>query len=203
MTTIQVFDPALCCASGVCGVSVDQELVRFSADVEAIRKKGGTVERFNLSQEPLRFVQTALVAEILEREGEKALPIVLSGARILAKGHYPSREEMERELGLSPAPSHFTAAVAELVAIGAAVSARCDSCFRLHRDRAIALGVSAEEIAEAVRLAKKVRTTADEKFDRVAEGIFDGRSTGTPLPVVQTSGDEGLRPPSEGKTTCC
>ena len=31
MTTIQVFDPALCCSTGVCGVDVDQYLVGFAA----------------------------------------------------------------------------------------------------------------------------------------------------------------------------
>ena len=29
---IQIFDPALCCASGVCGTDVDQALVSFAAD---------------------------------------------------------------------------------------------------------------------------------------------------------------------------
>jgi hypothetical protein len=32
--SIQVFDPALCCSTGVCGVNVDQALVTFSADAD-------------------------------------------------------------------------------------------------------------------------------------------------------------------------
>ena len=38
MTTIQVFDPALCCSTGVCGVEVDQQLVGFSVDVDWARQ---------------------------------------------------------------------------------------------------------------------------------------------------------------------
>ncbi|MGL4932613.1 MAG: arsenic metallochaperone ArsD family protein, partial [Aeromonas sp.] len=33
MSVIQIFDPALCCASGVCGTEVEQQLVNFAADV--------------------------------------------------------------------------------------------------------------------------------------------------------------------------
>ncbi|WP_373507786.1 arsenic metallochaperone ArsD family protein, partial [Thiocapsa sp.] len=49
MTHIQVFDPALCCSTGVCGVDVDQALVGFSADVEWAKQNGARIERFNLA----------------------------------------------------------------------------------------------------------------------------------------------------------
>ena len=31
MTAVRVFDPAMCCSTGVCGPSVDPQLARFSA----------------------------------------------------------------------------------------------------------------------------------------------------------------------------
>ena len=46
MKTIQVFDPALCCSSGVCGVDVDPALSAFAADAEWARSQGAQVERF-------------------------------------------------------------------------------------------------------------------------------------------------------------
>ena len=49
MTTIQIFDPALCCSSGVCGTEVDQALVNFSADADWARQNGAHIERFNLA----------------------------------------------------------------------------------------------------------------------------------------------------------
>ena len=52
MTTIQVFDPALCCSTGVCGVEADQKLIDFAADVSWLKSQGGTIERFNLAQNP-------------------------------------------------------------------------------------------------------------------------------------------------------
>jgi hypothetical protein len=56
MTSIQVFDPALCCSTGVCGVEVDQQLVGFSADVDWAKQNGAQIERFNLAQQPLAFL---------------------------------------------------------------------------------------------------------------------------------------------------
>jgi len=55
MIKIQVFDPSLCCSTGVCGVDVDQQLVDFSADVDWAKRNGLTIQRFNLSQQPLAF----------------------------------------------------------------------------------------------------------------------------------------------------
>lgn len=50
MRQIQVFDPALCCSSGVCGTDVDQALVTFSGDVEWLKQQGATLHRYNLAQ---------------------------------------------------------------------------------------------------------------------------------------------------------
>ncbi len=33
MANIQIFDPTLCCSTGVCGVEVDQTLVRFARNL--------------------------------------------------------------------------------------------------------------------------------------------------------------------------
>jgi Arsenical resistance operon protein ArsD len=75
MTTIQVFDPALCCSTGVCGVDVDQELVGFSADVDWAKQNGVHIERFNLAQQPIASAENQLVKGYLERSGEGSLAV--------------------------------------------------------------------------------------------------------------------------------
>ena len=57
MKKIQVYDPALCCSTGVCGVDADQALISFSADVEWARQQGAQIERFNLAQQPIAWSQ--------------------------------------------------------------------------------------------------------------------------------------------------
>jgi AhpD family alkylhydroperoxidase len=57
------------------------------------------------------------------------------------------------------ATSYFTAQVAELVAIGAAIGANCEPCFKYHYDQARKLGVSDLDMRLAVDLAQKVKET--------------------------------------------
>ena len=96
MRSIQVFDPALCCSSGVCGVDVDQALVSFSADMDWAKQKGAAIERFNLAQQPLVFAQNAAVKGFLERSGEEALPLVLVDGEVALAGRYPNRQKLAR-----------------------------------------------------------------------------------------------------------
>jgi hypothetical protein len=111
-TLIRVFDPAMCCSTGVCGPSVDPDLARFAADIDWLQKQGVKVERFNLSQQPGAFAETAAVKEALTR-GLDVLPLVLVGDRVAVEGAYPSRETLAalagvvvRKLELAPAASN-------------------------------------------------------------------------------------------------
>lgn len=99
MKKVQVFDPALCCSSGVCGTDVDQALVTFSADVDWAKQNGLAVERFNLAQQPMAFADNAAVKGLLERSGEAALPITLVDGEVAFAGRYPTRDDLARWLG--------------------------------------------------------------------------------------------------------
>ena len=100
MKAIQVFDPVLCCSTGVCGVDVDQSLVNFSADVDWARAQGATVERFNLGQQPGAFADNPAVKGYLERSGAEGLPLVLVDGEVALAGRYPRRAELARWAGL-------------------------------------------------------------------------------------------------------
>jgi hypothetical protein len=77
MNRIQVFEPALCCATGVCGEDVDQSLVTFSADMDFVRSQGGEVSRYNLASEPLVFAETEAVKGFLQVVGSKGNTVKL------------------------------------------------------------------------------------------------------------------------------
>ena len=100
MPSIQIFDPALCCSTGVCGVEVDQNLVSFAADVDWAKQNGAQVERFNLAQQPLAFAENPTVKEFLERSGQEALPLVLVDGVVALAGRYPNRRELTRWAGI-------------------------------------------------------------------------------------------------------
>jgi len=101
MASVEVFDPAMCCSTGVCGPSVDPALVRFAADLEWLTSQGARVARATLSQQPERFVATEPVRVALAEQGEKALPAVVVDGRLCATGRYPGRAELAWWAGLA------------------------------------------------------------------------------------------------------
>ncbi len=98
--TIQVFDPALCCSTGVCGPEVDPKLVQFAADLDWIKSMGVLVQRHNLAQNPAAYVQQPSVLAVLMEKGEAALPLVLINGRPAVMGRYPGRKELAEFLHL-------------------------------------------------------------------------------------------------------
>jgi len=92
---LTVYDPAMCCSTGVCGAEVEPSLIRFAADLDWIGKQGVTVRRFNLAQEPGAFARQNQVRRALQEKGESALPLVIMEGRVLSSGRYPSREELK------------------------------------------------------------------------------------------------------------
>jgi len=96
MKTLFVFDPAMCCSSGVCGTDVDQALVTFSADVEWLKRHGITVQRYNLAQQPMAFVENTLAKSFLEHSGAEGLPLILLDGEFVMAGRYPAREDLAR-----------------------------------------------------------------------------------------------------------
>lgn len=94
MNQLDVYDPATCCATGVCGPGVDEALAQFGSALEALRERGVAVSRYNLSQQPGAFAGNATVSAALRQHGVGCLPLVLADGRILSQGRYPSRAEL-------------------------------------------------------------------------------------------------------------
>ena len=100
MATLDVFDPPMCCSTGVCGPSVDPVLARFAADLDWLAGQGVAVSRATLSQEPEKFVACAPVRDALYQMGDEALPAVVVDGRLRSTGRYPSRLELGEWAGL-------------------------------------------------------------------------------------------------------
>lgn len=174
MKRLDVYDPAMCCTTGVCGPQVDPVLVRFAADVQWLQDQGVAVRRFNLSQNPAAFVENEKVKQALTDKGEAALPLLLVDDQVFAVGNYPDRAELAVALGLNSKPtSHCTPAVKELVAIGAAIAANCEPCLRYHVRAARELGVSSSDIASAIEIAAKVKDAPHQAILKLGARLVD------------------------------
>lgn len=100
MTKIEIFDPPMCCSTGVCGPSVDPVLVRFSADLDWLKSKGITVERYNLAQQPGEFAANKEVRTALTLAGNACLPLIIVNGTVASRGAYPDRQALAAFAGL-------------------------------------------------------------------------------------------------------
>ncbi|GBE47654.1 arsenical resistance operon trans-acting repressor ArsD [bacterium BMS3Bbin12] len=173
MKTIQIFDPPLCCSTGVCGSEVDQSLVDFAATVDWAKRRGARIERFNLAQQPLAFAENDTVRVFLKEHGDDGLPLVLIESEIVLAGRYPSRAELAGIAGLeAPAPAAvLSPEVSELVALGAAIAAGCEPCFKHHYNEARKLGVARTAMREAARIGEAVCRTGTSHLVELAERL--------------------------------
>ena len=121
MTKVTVYDPPMCCSTGVCGPEIDPHLARFSGDLGWLKAQGVEVQRLNLAQEPGRFVENDAVKAILDRSGGNELPAILVGGELAVSGRYPGRDELAALTGVKAAP----ASVEMLEQVEEAVTAAC------------------------------------------------------------------------------
>lgn len=100
MRKLQVFEPAMCCSTGICGPSVDPTLPRFAADLEWLKTKGVKVERYNLAQQVAEFTGNPTVKSMLNAKGTKCLPLILVDGTSVAEGYYPTRIDLAQFTGI-------------------------------------------------------------------------------------------------------
>ncbi|EPH11268.1 arsenite efflux transporter metallochaperone ArsD [Myroides odoratimimus] len=98
---VKIYDPALCCPTGLCGVNIDPELMRIAVVIENLKKKGILIERFNLRDNPQVYVDTKVVNDFIQKESIDNFPITtLNGVIVLTKS-YPSNKQISEWLEVS------------------------------------------------------------------------------------------------------
>lgn len=100
MSKIEIFDPAMCCPTGVCGPSVDPELTRVATAVFSLEKLGFDIKRYNLTSEPDPYIQNPEVNKLLNEKGPDCLPVVIVNGVVAKTGEYPTNEELAAWAGV-------------------------------------------------------------------------------------------------------
>ncbi|AEY67619.1 arsenite efflux transporter metallochaperone ArsD [Clostridium sp. BNL1100] len=100
MKKMFIYEPAMCCSTGLCGVGVDSELLRISTVLNTLEKKGVVVERFNLSNSPQEFINNKAVNEFINVNGVDELPAIVVDGEIVITGRYPTNDEFSSLLGI-------------------------------------------------------------------------------------------------------
>ena len=100
MKKIEIFDPAMCCSTGVCGPSIDPELMRMATIINSLKEKGIVIKRHGLSNEPQDFISNKIISDILQKDGADILPVTLLDGEVVKIKEYPTNEELSNWLGI-------------------------------------------------------------------------------------------------------
>ncbi len=107
MKTLKIYDPAMCCSTGVCGTDVDPKLVSLANFLNSLDKTKFEVERYELSTAPQAYIENHEVARLLNEEGVESLPLFFIDDELVFKGDYPAIPALSSKLGLASFVAKF------------------------------------------------------------------------------------------------
>ncbi len=92
---VELFDPPLCCPTGVCGPAVDQALLDVNEMILALKAAGVAVERYQMTTNPNAFLGNTEVMRLVRERQMAALPITVVGGHVIKSGVYPTLAEIQ------------------------------------------------------------------------------------------------------------
>lgn len=95
---VEVFDPPLCCPTGLCGPVLDTTLVDLGEAILALQSEGRAVTRHMMTSDPQAFMRNREVYEAIRARQLEALPITVVRGRIVKTGAYPTLDELHAAL---------------------------------------------------------------------------------------------------------
>lgn len=97
---VEFFEPPMCCSTGLCGPAPDKTLVQLSEDIGKLKEKYSdvTVERYMISQQPLKFRDNEEVYKLVKEHSKDVLPITALNGRVIKTRKYPAFDELVAEI---------------------------------------------------------------------------------------------------------
>lgn len=92
---IVIYDPPMCCSSGVCGPNPDKTLIEFTELFANLKKSGHDIERYVITQSPEKFKENPEVIKLIQEKQLKILPITTVEGVVVKTGSYPTNSEIE------------------------------------------------------------------------------------------------------------
>jgi len=95
---VEIFDPPMCCPTGMCGPTIDQTLLDLNEMLMALQARDISVARYQMSSHPNAFLANAEVMKIVRDRQMAALPIAVVHGKVIKVGSYPTLAEIEQQL---------------------------------------------------------------------------------------------------------
>ena len=96
--TVEIFEPPMCCPTGLCGPVQDQTLLDLLETVRYMESAGVKVARYQPNTNPTAFTNRAEVMAAVRERSTAALPITVVNGRVVKSGSYASLEEIQEAL---------------------------------------------------------------------------------------------------------
>jgi hypothetical protein len=98
---VELFDPPMCCPTGLCGPALDQTLLDVNEMVMSLQRENLRVERYQMASNPNAFLGNSEVMKLVREKEMAALPIVVVRGKVIKVGVYPSADEIHAALNVT------------------------------------------------------------------------------------------------------
>src|SRR5512144_1171341 len=95
---VEMFDPPMCCPTGLCGPTLDQTLLDVSEMILALQAEGLAVARYQMTSQPQAFTSNPDVMRLVREQQMAALPITVVRGQVVKVGAYPTLNEVKTYL---------------------------------------------------------------------------------------------------------
>ena len=95
---VELFDPPMCCPTGLCGPTLDQTLLDVNEMILALQAEDVRVERYQMTSHPQAFLNNADVMRLVRDRQMAALPITVVRGKVVKAGAYPTLSEVRAYL---------------------------------------------------------------------------------------------------------
>jgi hypothetical protein len=92
---VEVFDPPMCCPTGLCGPTLDQTLLDVSEMILTLQAEGLTIARYQMTGQPQAFLSNPEVMRLVREQQMAALPITTVRGQVVKVGAYPTLAEVK------------------------------------------------------------------------------------------------------------
>ncbi len=97
-TPVEIFDPPLCCPTGMCGPTIDPVLLDVNEMIVTLQSEGVPVARYQMASHAQAFASNREVLQLLREKQLAALPITVVRGQILKIGAYPTLAQVRAAL---------------------------------------------------------------------------------------------------------
>ncbi len=96
--SVEIFDPPMCCPTGLCGPTLDQTLLDVNEMILSLQAENVQVARYQMTGHPQAFLNNADVMRLVREKQMAALPITVVQGKVIKVGEYPTLMEIKTNL---------------------------------------------------------------------------------------------------------